>query len=66
MGIKIDPLICKGCGACIYLCPVNVLEMDDMKAVVKEGCISCGKCVDVCNWQAITLEKPTKKKGSSK
>jgi electron transfer flavoprotein alpha subunit len=64
MGVKIDVLKCVGCGACIYLCPVGVLAIEDMKCRVKEGCISCGKCVDTCNWQAITLIKePAKKKG---
>jgi ferredoxin len=65
MGVKIDTLKCTGCGACIYVCPVGVLEIADMKCKVNPGCISCGKCVPVCNFMAITLEKePDKKKGS--
>ena len=55
VGIKIDTLKCVGCGACTLVCPVEVLYIDDMKARVKEGCISCGLCVDKCLWQAITL-----------
>ncbi len=62
MGVKIDTLKCTGCGACIYVCPVGVLEVVDMKCRVNEGCISCGKCIEVCNWMAITPEKQTKKK----
>jgi len=53
---------CVGCEACTYVCPVGVLEVIDMKCRVKEGCISCGKCVEECNWKAITLEKELKKK----
>ena len=64
MGIKIDRLICTGCGACIYVCPVEVLEIVDMKSTVKEGCISCGKCVEACSFNAITLDKPAAKKGN--
>ncbi len=62
MGITIDLLKCTGCGACTYICPVGVLEIIDMKARVNEGCISCGKCVNVCNFMAITLEKEPKEK----
>jgi ferredoxin len=63
MGVAIDTLKCTGCGACTLVCPVMVLEVIDMKCRVSEGCISCGQCVEVCNWRAITLEKPAKKKG---
>lgn len=56
MGVKIDVLKCTGCGACTYVCPVGVLAVEDMKCRVEEGCISCGKCVDTCQWQAITLQ----------
>jgi electron transfer flavoprotein alpha subunit len=65
MGVKIDTLRCTGCEACVYVCPVGVLIVeDDMKCHVGEGCISCGLCVDRCQWQAITLtdDKPGKKR----
>ncbi|OGO30572.1 MAG: hypothetical protein A2Z29_11390 [Chloroflexi bacterium RBG_16_56_11] len=63
MGVTIDLLRCTGCGACTYICPVGVLSVDDMKCRVSEGCISCGKCVEQCLWQAIALEeKPMKKR----
>jgi ferredoxin len=62
MAVKIDTLKCTGCGACIYVCPVEVLEIDDMKCRVKEGCISCGKCLEVCSWMAITMKRESKKK----
>ena len=59
MAIKIDELKCTGCGACIYACPVAVLEIDDMKCRLREGCISCGVCVDLCSFKAITIEEMT-------
>jgi NAD-dependent dihydropyrimidine dehydrogenase PreA subunit len=62
MGVKIDTTRCTGCGACLYVCPVGVLELEDMKARVNPGCISCGKCVNACAFFAITLEKEPKKK----
>ena len=62
MGVKIDTLKCVGCGACTFVCPVGVLLVEDMKCRVREGCISCGLCVDQCHWQAITLIDETTKK----
>jgi len=54
MGVKIDTLRCTGCEACVYVCPVGVLMVEeDMKCHVSEGCISCGLCVDRCHWRAI-------------
>lgn len=59
---RVDTMKCVGCEACVYVCPVGVLEVVDMKCRVKDGCIGCGACVDLCNWKAITLvDEPTKK-----
>jgi electron transfer flavoprotein alpha subunit len=67
MGIKIDLLKCTGCGACVLVCPVGVLAVEDMKCHVAEGCTSCGLCLNTCSWQAITLEdKQTSKKAKKK
>jgi NAD-dependent dihydropyrimidine dehydrogenase PreA subunit len=59
MAAKVDETRCVGCGGCIYLCPVGVLELIDMKCHVHEGCIDCGVCEDVCNWKAITVPDRT-------
>jgi ferredoxin len=65
MGVVVDRLKCTGCGACTFVCPVGVLELEDMKCKVNPGCISCGKCVNACNFMAITLtDEPKKKKGT--
>lgn len=63
MGVKVDTLRCTGCGACTFECPVGVLSIVDMKCHVDEGCISCGKCVDLCHWRAITFEEEPAKNG---
>lgn len=56
MGIKIDLQRCVGCGSCVPMCPVGVLELIDMKARVEEGCIDCGACGDICTFRAIKME----------
>jgi ferredoxin len=64
MAVKIDRLKCIGCGACTFVCPVEVLEIEDMKCKANPGCISCGQCVTACTWDAITLvEETPEKKG---
>ena len=46
---------CKGCGRCIYACPVNALRktnlVNAMGCVYVEytkGCIGCGSCFYTC------------------
>lgn len=58
---RVDAVRCVGCEACVYSCPVGVLEVIDTKCRVSEGCTGCGACVDLCNWKAITLEEEKEK-----
>jgi len=41
-------LKCRGCGVCIGNCPCDVIEIRDGRAVIGDGCIHCGKCIEVC------------------
>ncbi len=56
MAVKISLDACIGCGACVGVCPVGALSMnDDSKSVCDEGlCIDCGACVSVCPTEAIS------------
>ena len=57
MSAFIDKETCTGCGACVDVCPVNVIEMkEDGKALVEEGCIECGMCVPECPVDAIAMQ----------
>ncbi len=44
---------CTGCGACVFECPINAIElkrnhMNCKIASVGDRCIDCGKCVKLC------------------
>ena len=55
MEVKIDKDTCIGCGACVDVCPVQALSMEDGKAKCDEGtCIDCGACIGTCPVQAIS------------
>ena len=45
----VDEDKCFGCGACLALCPVNVLDIDNRIAVVDEkNCTHCELCIPSC------------------
>jgi len=48
---------CISCSACVSVCPVSVIEMnDDAKAFVNEGCIDCSACIDTCPVSCIEMQ----------
>ena len=54
---KVDKEKCIGCGACISICPKEVFELKDDKAVVvkPEDCIECNSCVTSCSVETIKM-----------
>jgi len=45
----VDDDKCFGCGACIALCPINVLDLENRIAVVDEdNCTHCELCIPSC------------------
>lgn len=43
MNIDID--VCNGCGQCIFICPVQAIQMIDKKAIInEEKCVECSVC----------------------
>ncbi|HOI40717.1 MAG TPA: 4Fe-4S binding protein [Methanobacterium sp.] len=44
---------CGYCGACVAVCPQNILELWEMKITVNDGCEKCDFCLVVCPLGAI-------------
>lgn len=56
------PDLCNGCGACVPICPVNAISMQNGKAKVDAfQCTGCGACIPVCPQEAIDFKNATAK-----
>jgi len=54
MALKVDKDKCTGCGACIDICPVQAIKIENQKAVISQDCIECTACISQCPNQAIS------------
>ncbi len=54
----IDTEKCIGCGACLNICPYNLVLMENYKAIFNDDdaeCTNCGNCVEKCPQEVITI-----------
>ncbi|MBQ1285775.1 MAG: 4Fe-4S binding protein [Solobacterium sp.] len=56
MPVTVNKELCIGCGACVGVCPVGALELDEegKSESNEEICIGCGACIGTCPVEAIT------------
>jgi len=48
---------CIGCGACVKICPVSAIQLENKKAVInKQLCIGCANCIGVCPTMAMFID----------
>jgi putative YpdA family bacillithiol system oxidoreductase len=54
---RIDLDLCVGCGTCVHVCPFNVLEIVNEKAIAArlDDCTGYAACAAECPTEAITL-----------
>ncbi|MEI7490360.1 MAG: mercury methylation ferredoxin HgcB [Bacteroidota bacterium] len=55
--LELDPSKCKGCMMCTIVCPHNVFEIVNKKAMIinRDLCMECGACEKNCKEHAITV-----------
>ncbi|QQY79341.1 2-oxoglutarate ferredoxin oxidoreductase subunit delta [Keratinibaculum paraultunense] len=59
--------VCKGCGLCVSVCPMNIITLDKNKLNAKgyhpatvvdmDKCIGCANCATMCPDVVITVER---------
>ena len=55
LSYSIDEEKCKGCGACIKVCPVEAIrgEKREPHEIDETKCVKCGTCYEVCKFAAV-------------
>ena len=51
--ILVNEKRCDLCGACVGVCPPDVMVMTDRSLKIMDGCIKCGFCIQVCPLEAL-------------
>ncbi len=56
--IKLDGDKCTGCGACLEVCPHEVLVMNSRRVHIRnrDACMECGACSRNCPFNAVTVQ----------
>jgi formate hydrogenlyase subunit 6/NADH:ubiquinone oxidoreductase subunit I len=51
------PWLCDFCGCCVAVCPVDCIELEEMKLSINMAvCTLCGNCPQACPVEALVGE----------
>ncbi|MCX7927379.1 MAG: DUF362 domain-containing protein [Candidatus Omnitrophica bacterium] len=58
--VEVSPIIklnnCRGCQACVLVCPKGAITLNQQKATVDQRlCIGCASCIAACRYRAIDV-----------
>ncbi len=58
MSVTIDTDKCEGSGVCSMVCPEDIIDIRNSKAIVlnQAACTSCWKCAESCISSAINID----------
>ena len=60
--MKVNRNLCDVCGACVSVCPVDAIILDEFKVNIdNDKCIICKKCTIACPIKAISEDSDDKK-----
>jgi len=54
--ISVDRKRCCYCGACVSVCPVDALDLQETRLVVRDSCMDCNDCISACPSGALRAE----------
>lgn len=55
--VEIEADLCGVCKKCIPVCPNELIIKVGYTMKVKEGCVNCGECYNICPLGAIFLDE---------
>ena len=58
--IHIDEELCVYCGACVAVCPENIIDLNTHLKIDQPKCIDCMKCVKGCPVGVLSMERNDK------